>query len=126
MSRCELCYQTLLFNRQVLERHLSRLHEMAYSTYCERYLKKGPAPGPPHLSAGHISAVKMEASERAEGGSDHISNGAVKEEEIAYDEPAYEGPGGYQCPLPDCSFKTDLEVRLGQLFASISLYLSAI
>jgi hypothetical protein len=34
------------------------------------------------------------------------------EEDPLYEDPVFEGPGpGYQCPLNDCSFKTDLKVR---------------
>jgi hypothetical protein len=139
-NRCKLCARTLLFSRQVLERHLSHQHNELYADYCERYLT---TPGPPdssqpvktEMEETNNSCVRIQIplldpsaengllpppkSEPAEG--EHGGNSAARVKDdawgwrldsaVEYDEPELKGPG-YQCPLPGCTFKTDLEVGL--------------
>jgi len=125
-----------MFSRQVLERHLSSQHYTPYSDYAHRYLKANAPTEPPAAPEengikteeqnGCIrvtiplfglnengSEPKAEAVEGERGGfarrvNDDVWGWKLKSA-VDYDEPALEGPG-YRCPLPGCTFKTDLQV----------------
>jgi hypothetical protein len=123
----------------VLERHLSHQHNELYIDYCERYLTPGADSQLvkteeetnnscgvriqiPLLDPSENGLLPPPKSEPGEGEHGGTSAARVKddawgwrlESAVEYDEPKLEGPG-YQCPLPGCTFKTDLEVGLRAL-----------
>jgi hypothetical protein len=125
----------------VLERHLSHQHNELYADYCERYLTTTSPPDSSqpvkteeetNNSCVRIQIPLLDPSENGlppppksepaegEGGGSGVAArvkddawGWRLESAVEYDEPVLEGPG-YQCPLPGCTFRTDLEV--GQCF----------